>query len=451
MNNLILHLKLQLHQSLLVVVLLLFGACNLVGCGVAGKDPDGLSQVQVIAARTWRENGIPAAASEEWRVCGKIELPSPKYRIQHAANGSSRITLHNLRRSMDVSLSLDTGIVKCKCQQLVVPPSVDTTTHQANIEVQIADSEDNHFTIVFPLEAPCQVSYCQRKPTTLLTVVQTTVSEHLSLELNPTNCNMLKNYWNSIRRVPNLLQLYDDGAVALNLPTTKGRGGDKSMAVVDGIKSAADSKESIPQIHNRHQLGQLCTIDLIRSIKVPNRTDHRNLSDSGEITFVQSLPFDPASCIQWRELYYGRPKQYHAHSSGASAILLSTRPWLSGQYSPSVHHNSRALFTSLQAKPSTVSQFNRIHDEGGKIVGEHAAKHKDSRPREVRQASSSPPVFNDTFYMAYVTENSPLGTVVTGVRATGSGPITYTMTPDNGYSDGLFSMNSSTGVVTTTG
>ena len=78
-------------------------------------------------------------------------------------------------------------------------------------------------------------------------------------------------------------------------------------------------------------------------------------------------------------------------------------------------------------------------------------KHGNDRLRVVRQTSTSPPQFNDTFYMASVLENSPLHTTVTGVRATGNAPISYTMTPDNGFSEGLFSMNSSTGVVTTTG
>ena len=83
----------------------------------------------------------------------------------------------------------------------------------------------------------------------------------------------------------------------------------------------------------------------------------------------------------------------------------------------------------------------------------HAAATKHGvadKVRKVRQ-SPSPPEFNNTFYMASVREDSPTGTVVTSVRAMGNGPITYTMTPNNGYSGRLFAMNSSTGVVTTTG
>lgn len=63
----------------------------------------------------------------------------------------------------------------------------------------------------------------------------------------------------------------------------------------------------------------------------------------------------------------------------------------------------------------------------------------------------APPQFGYSDYTVSVRENSPVGTMVTTVQASGSGAIIYTMTPMNPLSVLLFSLDTSTGVITTTG
>ena len=442
-------LSFQLLQTLLVAFLL-FGTPKPVGCRSAGKDglsKDGEAAMQVIAKR-WREGSdimrtrSAAASSDDWRVCGELRLSS-QFRI--IAANRSRSILQRGGRGMEVSLSPDSGIVKCKCHQPVSLPTVDTTAHQAAFEVLIADSKNNHFTIDLPLEAPCQLSFCQRKPTTLLRIDQRE-SGHLSLDLNPECSSTLVEHYGDSKK---LLQRFDDGVVALSLPAAI-RDSGSSPRVAYGMDGALGYGSSLSPNQHRDQSSQLCTIDVIRSISVSNGTRDADAPDSLEIKFIQSLPLDLTSCTNWRELLRGRQSRQAAN--GRSTIYLSVKPWLSNPYSLFTHPQSSAdMFTSRHAKPSTTTKLNAIHDKGGSMVRESSTRHGNDRLRKIRQTSTSPPQFNDTFYMASVLENSPRHTVVTGVRATGNAPITYTMTPDSGFSEGFFSMNSSTGVVTTAG
>ena len=384
-----------------------------------------------------------AAASDGdgWRVCGKLELTS-KYHV-YAATGLQRVVRQ--MGGMDVALSVDSGLIRCKCHaglELDSPPNVDTTAQPLAFEVQIADGNDNRLNISIPLEAPCYIAFCQSTPTNLLKIYQRT-DESLSLQLSP-ECSLLKKYENS--PLHNILHILEDGAVALSLPVTNVRDNRvKSPAMAHRITQTVDKSNNVIQIGQRHESGRVCMIDVIRSIDLPNMVP--DSPDSQKIKFIHTLALDPSSCVN----SHGH-QQREGPADPSILQVLSIKPWLSSRHSHFANHNSQGLFASLQAKPSTVmSLLNSIHDKGSYVVGAAATKHRVAgKIRKVRQ-SSSPPVFNDTFYMASIRENSATGTIVTSVQATGNGAITYTMTPDNGFSGRLFAMNSSTGVVTTTG
>lgn len=348
---------------------------------------------------------------------------------------------------MDVALSVDSGLIRCKCHaglELASPPNVDTITQAWSFEVQIADGNDNRLKISIPLEAPCHIAFCQRIPTSLLKIYQHT-DEPLSLQLSP-ECSLLKEYGNTSPH--NILQILKDGAVAVSLPVTDVRDERvKSPAMAHKITQTEGRSNTI-KIQQRHKSHRICTMNVIRSIDLPNETAMVTDSpDSQKIKFIHTLALDPSSCVN------SHSRQKREGPADPTALqVLSVKPWLNSWHSPFADHNSQGLFASPHAKPPTTSLINNIHDKGGYVVGATATKHGvvAGKVRKARQ-SSSPPEFNDTFYMASIRENSPTGTVVTSVRATGNGPIIYTMTPDNGYSGRLFAMNSSTGVVTTTG
>ena len=419
------------------MTVLLSGASQLVSCSY---EENGLQDTQLVS-KTRHEIQLVAATSRDaddgWRMCGKLDLSS-KYRI-HAADGVQNVLQHHTE-SMDVALLPDSGILRCRCRQhRVSPPSVDTANHKVAIVVQVVDSKDNHFKISLPLEpVSCQVSYCRRNPTALFTIKQQkSINERTSLQLNSDCTSMLSKEYSS----PLSVRLLRNGAVVLSaLPTANLRRKNSSLPWAHGVGQTSVNSGILLQ--NQYQLGQKCSIDVIQSIKLINGTGSPYTHD---INFTRLLPLELTNCINLLN--------DHQATVRPSTVLLSVRPWLSNHDTMFAGHNSRGSYHAELS--TTTGAVNAIHEKGGRIVSESAAKHRArvgaSKIREVRQVSTAPLEFNDTFYMASVFENSPLGTVVITVRATGNGPIIYTMTPDSSFSTGLFTMNSSTGVVTTTG
>ena len=394
-----------------------------------------------------------AAASDDWRVCGKLELPS-QHSIYAATGSAQRVVQRS--NGVEIVISPETGTVLCRCRrhelEVSAPPNVDTTAQPAAFEVRIADNNNgNHFTVRLLLEASCRSSHCQRNPSILLKISEQQTKRYSSLRLSP-GCDKLIQHKNS--QLHTSLQVLDDGAVALSIAAVS----------EDGVKSPQypttasekkwtlnQSNVSVLQRQRNHRLSsQECQIDLTQSVTLSNETKDIDSMHTRGITFTESLPLDLASCISlWDEMSAHQP---YKMDTGATTLLLSVKPWSSGQRSLSSNHDTPKVFSSHHAKPSTtIRTFNDIHEKGSTTVGASLTNRGSSKVREVRQTISSPPAFNDTFYMAFVRENSQTGTVVTGVRATGNAPIVFTMTPDSGFSEGLFMMNSSTGVVTTTG
>ena len=414
--------------------MLLCGTPQLASCGYDKTDPQ-------IISRTGHEKQLLAAtndANDDWRVCGKLDLSS-EYKI-HAAVGLQNILLHH-SESMDVAISPETGIMRCRCRlhhvhHPVPPPSVDTTNHQVAIEVQtVGREEDNHFKIILPMELnPCQISYCQKNPSSLLTIKQRqSISKRIALHLN-SECTstLIKEQSSSLN-----LQLLGNGAMALRaLPNANLRRKNLSLPWVHSVGQTSDNSGIL--LRNQNKLGQACSIDVTHSIKLTNGIDSLYTHD---INFTQSLPLELINCISLLNDH-----QASVMPDMHNMVLLSVRPWLSGHNALFAGHNSQR---SYHAELSTIT--DTIHKKGGHIVGKSATRHGASKIREVRQSSTSPPQFNDTFYMGSVLENSPSGTVVIAVRATGNRQIIYSMTPDNGFSNGLFTMNRTTGVVTTIG
>ena len=396
-----------------------------------------------ITGRTRHEKLLVAATSDAddgWGVCGKLSLPS-KYEI-HASAGVQNILLHH-SDSMDVAISPENGIMRCRCRlHHVQSPSVDTTNHQVAVEVQIVDREkDNHSKISLPVELInlCQVSYCQRNPTTLLTIKQrqSTSAEHISLQLN-SECTstLLKEYSSPLK-----VQRMGNGALALSaLPSANLRRKNLSLPWTHRVGQTSDNSGIF--LRNQHQLGQACSIDVTQPIKLTNGIGSLYTQD---INYTQLLPLELINCIDLLNDRHATvtPKMHNM-------VLLSVGPWMSDHDELFSGHNS---WRSYHAELSTTT--DTIHEKGGHIiVSESATRHRVARAskiREVRQLSTPSLEFNDTFYMGSVLENSPPGTVVIAVRATGNGQIFYTMTPDNGFSSRLFTMNRTTGVVTTIG
>ena len=412
--------------------MLLSGTSQLVNCSYDKTGPQ-------IISRTEHEKPLLAATSDAndgWRVCGKLSLSS-KYKV-HAAIGLQNILLHH-SESIDFVISPETGIMRCRCRlhHPVPPPSVDITNHQVAIEVQVVDrEEDNHFKISLPMELnPCQVSFCQKNPSSLLTIKQLQSSNrHITVQLNPECTSMLLKEHSSSLNV----QLLGSGVVALSaLPTANSRRKNLSLPWVHAVGQTSDNGGIL--LRNQHKLSQACSIDVTRSIKLTNGID--SLYTHG-INFTQLLPLELTNCIS---LLNDHPATIMPNMH--NMVLLSVRPWLSDHDALFASHNSQS---SYHAELSTTAEV--IHEKGGQFVSKSTTRqHVASKIRDVRQSSTSPPVFNDTFYMGYVLENSPSGTVVIAVRATGNGQIVYSMTPDNGFSSGLFTTNRTTGVVTTTG
>lgn len=424
---------------------ILYGTSQLASCSY---DKNGPPDPQITARFGHQKLLTSDVPDDSWRVCGKLNLSS-KYKI-HAAAGVQNIIVHH-SHSVDIAISPETGTISCSCRLLHVnqPPSVDTTNQQVGIEVEIVDREkvDNN-TISLPVEFitnPCQVSFCQRNPTTLLTIRQRhqSTSKHISLQLNSeciSTLKLLKEY----SLPPKLnVQLMSNGAVALSaLPSANLRR--KSLSWTHRTKVAQTSDNSGFLLQNQPQLGQVCSIDVTQPIKRTNSIDPLYSHDAN---FTQLLPLELVNCIILLNDHQAtvEPKMHNI------MVPLTARPWLSGYDTLFAGHNPQRPH---HAELSTAS--DAIHEKGGHIaVSESATGHGADRVskkiREVRQLSTSPPEFNDTFYMGSVLENSPSGTVVLAVRATGNGQIVYTMTADSGFSSGLFAMDRTTGVVTTTG
>ena len=390
------------------------------------------SQDHRIANRIRHEKQLDfASGGGDWRVCGKLELSS-KYKMQTAA-GVQHSELQYYSENMAVTLSPETGIVKCSChmqdhqQHPVSPPSVDLTNHQVAIVVQVVDRENhNHFKISLPLEPiACQVSYCRKNPTNLLTIERRrTVSEHISLQLS-SECTG--------PRAPQInVQLLENGMVELSKSAIAPFSWTHRL-----LGQTTDNSDILLQ--NRHGLSQKCCINVTHSIKLANHTDSPYARH--EINFTQLLPLELTTCVNLLREHHVTLSNYEP-----SVVLLSVKPWLNDH---DTGHNSPG---SYHAEPSTAS--DTIHEKGGHIVSKFATRHgapASNVHRRVRQVTTSPPEFNDTFYMGSVVENSPLGTFVITVRAMGNGPINYVMTADSGFSRGLFAINRTTGVVTTTG
>ena len=428
-----------------MVVFILSGTSQLVSCSY---DKNGSPDPQ-ITARNRQEKLLAAATGDTpdidgWRVCGKLSLSS-KYKI-HAAAGVQHQQLVHHSDSVDVAISPETGTISCRCRLLhrvQLPSSVDTTNHQVAIEVQIVDMEQR---ISLPMEFavnPCQISFCQRNPspTTLLTIKQrqlTSEYNNISLQLNSECTSMLLQEHSPIN-----VQLMGNGAVALSaLPSTNLRIKNLPLPLTHRVGRTSDNSGIL--LRNQHQLlGQACNIDVTRPIQLTGGIDSPY---SHGISFTQLLPLELVNCINLLN-----DRQPTVTPMMHNVVLLSAHvsPWLSGHNALFARHNSQRPY---HAQLSTTSDV--IHEKGGHAVSKSATRHgvaQASKIREVRQSSTSPPEFNDTFYMGSVPENSPSGTMVIAVRATGNGQIVYTMTPDSGFSSGLFAMNRTTGVVTTTG
>lgn len=424
-----------------MVVLVLDGSSQLANCLNYDKNGSPDPQITGGSRQSPHEKLLAAATSDapadlnSWRVCGKLSLSS-KYKI-HAAAGVQDILVHH-SDSMDVAISPESGLMSCRCRLLHVsdPPSVDTTNHQVDVEVQAVDREKgDKFSLHVELVNPCQVSFCQRNPTNLLSIIKQRQStrEHISLQLN-SECTstLLKDH-----SLPLNVQLMGSGAVALSAPLPSANLRRKSLSLPWTHRVGPTSDNGGILLRNQYQLGQACSIDVTRPIKPTNGIDS---SYTHDINFTQLLPLELVNCIDLLN------DASHQATIMHSMVPLSVRPWMSGPDALLASHNSHK---SHHAELSTTS--DAIHEKGGHIVGKSATRHGASKIREVRQLSTSPPEFNDTFYVGSVLENSPFGTMVIAVRATGNGRIVYTMTPDSGFSGGLFAMNRTTGVVTTTG
>ena len=393
-----------------------------------------------------------AAASDDWRVCGKLELPS-QYSIYAATGSVGRAVQRS--NGVEIVISLETGTVLCRCWrhelEVSAPPNVDTTAQPAAFEVGIADNNNgNHFTVGLLLEASCRSSHCQRNPSILLKISEQQTKRYSSLRLSP-GCDKLIQHKNIPLQTS--LQVLDDGAVALSIAAvSEDRVKSPQYPTTTSEKKWTLNQSNVGVLQrqrNHRSSSQECQIDLTQSVTLSNETKDIDSMHTRGITFTESLPLNLASCISlWDEMSAHQP---YKMDTGATTLLLSVKPWSSRQRSLS-NHDTPKVFSSHHAKPSTtIRTFNDIHEKGSTTVGASLTNRGGSKVREVRQTISSPPAFNDTFYMAFVRENSQAGTVVTGVRATGNTPIVYMMTPDSGFSEGLFMMNSSTGVVTTTG
>ena len=432
-----------MYLTLQVIVFILYGTSQLASCSY---DKNGSPDPQ-IRARNGHQKLLTGDAIDSWRVCGELSLSS-KYKI-HAAAGVQNILLYR-SDSVDVAISPETGTISCKCRLLHVnqPPNVDTTNQQVGIEVEIVEREtvDNN-KISLPVEFvfnPCQVSFCQRNPTTLLTIRQrqSYTSEHISPQLNSECTNVLLKEYSLPPKLN--VQLMSNGAVALSaLPSANLRR--KSLSVLPWThraKVAQTSDDSGFLLQNQPQLDQVCSVDVTRPIEQTNRID---------ANFTQLLPLELVNCISLLNDHQAtvEPKRHNI-----IMVPLSFRPWLSDHDTLFTRHNSQRPH---HAELSTAS--DAIHEKGGHIIavsksatGHGAGAARVSKKiREVRQLSTSPPEFNDTFYMGSVLENSPSGTIVITVRATGNGQIVYTMTADSGFSSSLFAMDRTTGVVTTRG
>lgn len=431
MNTKPLHLSLQAFQTVLVAVLL-FETPRSGSCRSAVLEKDVLRSPQVIST-TGHEEWSATDHADAWRVCGKLSLPS-QYRI-YAADG---LLQHS--EGLEVAISLDTGVVRCRCRHLVSTlPSVDTIRHQVVVEVQSVDREDDHFKINLPLEFPCHISFCRRNPTTILELEQQS-GEHISLQLN-SECSV----------PPTSLHLMGDGAVVLIIPAATRDS--RPSAVAYGVRQTQISNVSM--LEDQHHQSQICVIDVIRSIELPNGSKDVDFPDtySRQINFMQSVPLDPTNCIDWNKIRHGRHR-YQLEAGPAKVLLSVKRLQLTAQDLLHSDHNPQESLTPHQVEPSTPSQPNAIHQKGDHMMlttRESVVKRGAGRIRQIRQTSTSNPVFDQFYYMASVRENSPPGTMVMRVRATGSGPITYSMTTTNGFSSNLFRMNSSSGVVTTAG
>ena len=239
-----------------------------------------------------------------------------------------------------------------------------------------------------------------------------------------------------------------NGAVALSaLPSANLRR--KSLSLLPWThraKVAQTSDDSGFLLQNQPQLDQVCSIDVTQPIKLTNKIDSLYSHDAN---FTQLLPLELVHCIS---LLNDRQATVEPKMHNIIMVPLSSRPWLSDHDTLFTRHNSQRPH---HAELSTAS--DAIHEKGGHIIAVsksatgHGAARISKKIREVRQLSTSPPEFNDTFYMGSVLENSPSGTIVITVRATGNGQIVYTMTADSGFSSGLFAMDRTTGVVTTRG
>ena len=331
-----------------------------------------------------------AAAYSSPQRCGHIIIPT-QYRISSIANAGG--LLHDV--SANVQLSADTGDLYCQCSYEAVPP---TTTHQ-ELSVFLNRKQGDEFYLVnFTILSPCQQAACTSWNSTHTAMVVPS-SAKLGLMLRGKN----------IAECSTFNQMFKLKPIIGGWLTT--------VDVVELMRN-----DCIKVVNQSNQIRQL------------QITSHHTLLtntgtvDAPMITITQTLPFDVRSCLS-RALINSPNRLSLLPRNGRRTIPPET-------HQLTAHHPKN---------PNTSDHNVDIHDL---VVAHH-------HQRWLRQANSMPR-FESLHHISTVMENSDIGTTVDTITAIDTdegtnGVLTYSMTPSVEFSRGLFAIDSSSGVVMTTG